>query len=127
LNEQTREIRIAPQPEARRSQWYLLTGLVLGIAIGLIFTWVISPVVYHDTTPATLTPAYKEIYRTTIAQVYGVTGNLERATSRLNLLEDEDPVYALGAQAQRALADGREHEARALALLASALQTELAP
>jgi len=38
------------------------------------------------------------------------------------LLEDPDPVDALGAQAQRALATGNDPDARALALLASVLQ-----
>jgi len=124
LNEQTQEFRIVPQPETKRHHWYLLTGLILGISIGLIFTWLLCPVVYQDTSPASLVPGYKEIYRSTIAQVYAATGNLERASSRLVLLEDEDVVFALGAQAQQALAEGLEKEARALALLASAIQSD---
>jgi len=55
--------------------------------------------------------------------VYVVTGDLDRAISRLNLLENDDIVFALGAQAQRALADGHEKEAQALAVLASAIQS----
>jgi hypothetical protein len=70
-----------------------------------------------------LSDTYKDTYRRTIAQVYAATGNLERARRRLNLLEDENPVYVLGAQAQRALGEGKAEEARALALLASDLQS----
>ena len=123
MNDQTREIRLNPQPDKKRSHWYLLTGLVLGVAVGLIYAWLINPVVYQDTTPRTLSESYKEIYRRIIAEVFAATGDLERATSRLSLLEDENEVFALGAQAQRALSEGREEEAHALALLASAIQS----
>lgn len=123
MNDQTQEIRVKPQSNPKKGHWYLLSGLVLGIAAGLIFTWLLFPVVYEDTSPGTLADDYKEIYRRTIAEVYLVTGDLDRAISRLNLLENDDIVFALGAQAQRALADGRENEARALAGLASAIQS----
>lgn len=72
--------------------------------------------------PAALGEVDKDFYRVTIAQVFWVTGDLERASLRLVLLEDPDPVDALGAQAQRALATGNDPDARALALLASVLQ-----
>ena len=123
INDQTQEIKIKAQRETNRGHWYLLSGLVLGIAAGLIFTWLLFPVVYEDTSPGTLAEDYKEIYRRTIAEVYLVTGDLDRAISRLNLLENDDVVFALGSQAQRALADGREKEAQALAGLASAIQS----
>lgn len=126
-DDQTREIRISSRSRAKKGHWYLLTGLLIGFAVGLIFAWLISPIVYQDTTPGTMAEGYKEIYRRTIAEVYVATGNLERATSRLKLLEDEDSVFALGAQAQRAMSDGRENEARALALLASAIQSGQTP
>ena len=127
LNDQTRELTIPPPPETRQGHWYLLTGLVLGVIIGLIFSWLIWPVVYEHTAPKNLSEPYKEIYRGTIARVYAVTGDLERAISRLDLLEDEDIVHSLGAQAQQTLADGRTEEARSLALLASAIQGALLP
>jgi hypothetical protein len=100
----------------------LLTGAVLGLILGLVYAWLINPVVYESSTPGTLGEADKDFYRVMIAQVYDATGDLGRASLRLALLEDPDPVYTLGAQAQRALAAGREGEAHALALLASALQ-----
>jgi hypothetical protein len=67
---------------------------------------------------------YKDLYRATIAQAYAATGDLARAESRLALLQDEDPVFALGTQAQQMLAVGEAYDARALALLAAALQAE---
>jgi hypothetical protein len=118
----TRETRITPPEPTKRSSWYLLTGIILGLIMGLVYAWLINPVVYESSTPGTLSEADKDFYRVMIAQVYDVTGDIARASLRLALLEDPDPVYALGAQAQRALAAGREAEAHALALLASSLQ-----
>lgn len=122
INDQTQEIKVKTLRETKRGHWYLLSGLVLGIAAGLIFTWLLFPVVYEDTSPGTLAEGYKEIYRRTIAEVYLITGDLDRAISRLNVLENDDIVFALGSQAQRALADGRDTEAQALAVLASEIQ-----
>lgn len=118
----TQEVRTSPPPRQKRSPLYLLTGLILGLILGLVYAWVVNPVVYENTAPASLGDADKDFYRSTIAQVYAVTGDLERAYLRLILLEDPDPVYALGVQAQRALAEGQDAEARTLALLASTLQ-----
>jgi hypothetical protein len=131
----TQEIKItstsapapAPAPAPKRSSWYLLTGVILGLILGLVYAWLINPVVYESSTPETLGDADKDFYRGIIAQVYAATGDLERASLRLGLLADPDPAYALGAQAQRALAQGQEAEARALALLAARLQSPPMP
>jgi len=124
LPEETRKLRIEPEPGERRSAWYLLTGLILGMFLGLIYSWVINPVIYTYTVPANLDDQDKSTYRSLIAQVYAATNNYERAASRLALLEDEDSVYILGAQAQRALAKGDAKEAHALAYLASSLMSQ---
>jgi hypothetical protein len=129
-NQSTRKLRVqsdpsepnAHVPEPKQGSWYLLTGLVLGLAFGLVYAWLVNPAIYQHVTPASLAPTFKDSYRSLIAQTYAATGNLERATHRLALLEDPNPVFALGAQAQQALADGQAEEAHALALLASALQ-----
>ena len=131
--EATRKLRVAPlterpattseqKPEEKRGSWYLLTGLILGLLCGLVYAWLVDPAIYENTDPASLAPSFKDNYRSLIAQTYEETGNLNRAVSRLALLEDPDPVYALGAQAQQALAEGQPEEAHALALLAAALQ-----
>jgi hypothetical protein len=119
----TQEISLHPQPAPKGSPLYLLTGLILGVILGLAYAWVINPVIYERTLPSSLGDADKDVYRGMIAQVYEATGDFQRASLRLALLEDPDPVYALGAQAQRALAKGDESEAHALALLASAFQS----
>ncbi len=102
--------------------WYLLTGLVIGLALGLVIAWVVAPVQYMDTAPATLRADFKDLYRLLIAKAYLYDGSLTRAQARLALLGDPNPMRTLAAQAQHALAQGRpELEVRALGSLASAL------
>lgn len=100
-----------------------LLALLAGLGLGLLVAWVIAPVEYLDAAPALLRADYKDQYRLMVASAYAANGNLERARSRLALLEDPDSVQALTAQAQRALAAGQPWESvRLLAMLASDLQ-----
>ncbi len=98
-----------------RGPWYLLTGLILGFVVGLMYTWVFSPTEYVDTHPDALRPDYKDAYRAAIASAYSVTGDMTRAKARLALLNDEEPATILAAQSQRYLAEGYSYDA-ALAL-----------
>jgi len=105
-----------------RGPWYLLTGLALGVALGLLYAWVIQPVEYTNTAPASLRADFKDQYRALIAAAYLANGDLVRARARLQLLQDDDLYRALAEQAQRTLAGGGDlQEARALGLLAVAL------
>ncbi len=101
--EETRQIRVSdprpsqvvinkpePKPEPKSFPWYLITGLVLGFLLGLLYAWWVNPVVYSNTEPATLRADFKDNYRLTIAQAYAASGDLDRAESRLALLQDED-------------------------------------
>lgn len=87
-----------------RGHWYLLTGLLIGLVLGIGYAWILSPLEYVDTPPNSLRADFKDEYRYLIAASYRVTGNLDRARARLALLGDPDPVAALGEQAQRMLA-----------------------
>jgi len=112
-------------PSPSQSSWYLLTGLILGLGLGLVYAWVISPVKFVDTAPASLRADFKDQYRNLIATAYQDTGDLDRAESRLALLDDLDPVAALSAQAQRLLLAGDpSNSASSLALLARAIQQD---
>lgn len=114
--------------ENDRGSWYLLTGLVLGVIIGLVYAWYLRPVQYVDTTPSGLSPSYKDNQRALVASAYMATSNLERARARLKLLEDPDPYTVISEQARRALVDGSSpNEARALGMLSVALGQENGP
>jgi hypothetical protein len=112
----------------RRGSWYLLTGLVLGVAMGLFYSWVISPVKYVDAPPYALRADYREEYRALVAAAFMYSNDLLRAQDRLKELKDDNPAQSIAMQAQRALADGRpEAEIRALSLLATALAKNTIP
>ena len=105
-----------------RGPWYLITGLFIGAIIGLLYAWIVQPVQYVDTSPASLRSDFKDSYRVMIASAYVGNGDLVRAEARLELLEDDDLFRTVSEQAQRTLAeDGSTDDARALGLLAVAL------
>jgi len=113
--------------EEKRGPWYLLTGLLIGILLGVGYTRFFQPVEYVETSPASLRQDFKDLYRAMIATAYLANGDLVRARARLELLQDADSVRTLTEQAQRKLAEegdsesGISEEARALGLLAVAL------
>ena len=108
--------------QGSRGNWYLLTGLLIGLGLGLAYAWLVSPVDYTDTEPASLAAPYKEAYRVVIALAYQSEGDIGRARERLRLIDSGDPVRALAAQAQRMIAaNAPASEARALSVLASDL------
>jgi hypothetical protein len=106
-----------------RGPWYLFTGFVLGIAIGLLYSWLLSPVEYSDAAPSLLRDEYKDHYRALVALAYLYNQDLDRAQARLDLLEDSNATQKLAEQAQRYLASGQDqHAAQALGLLAVDLE-----
>ncbi len=111
--------------DERRSPLFLLTGLVVGFILGLVYAWIFTPVESFETHPASLQDGYKDIYREMIAVAYMANGDLGRAKARLELLEDEDPARRLTVQAQQTLGkDGSEGIAQALGILAAHLADE---
>jgi hypothetical protein len=114
--------------DQNRGNWYLLTGLILGLVIGIVYAWVISPISQVDTHPNLLRDDYKDIYRSLISRAYRANINLPRAEARLELIGDQEPALALAAQAQRYLAESEDNEmALILANLSSVLQSANEP
>lgn len=106
----------------QRGNFYLLTGVALGLALGLLIAWVISPVKYIDTEPSTLAEPQKDIYRQVIAMAYQASGDLGRARQRIKKVDPNNSYQVLAAQAQRLLAENNDPTgARALAQLAADL------
>jgi hypothetical protein len=105
-----------------RGPWYLITGILFGLFIGVAISLWILPVKYSQTEPYTLRSQDKTVYRSLIADAYLVEADNNRALLRLALLRDADPAGALISQAQSIVAsNGDELTARALALLAAAV------
>jgi hypothetical protein len=107
----------------KRFPWDILLALVVGIGVGLVYAWMISPLRVTNADPGTLRDDFKNQYRSAIAAAYAASGNLPRALARLQLLKDPDPVEALNAQAQQILARGESARvADQVAALAVALE-----
>lgn len=106
----------------RRGSMYLITGIVLGVAFGLVYSWIISPVEYVNAAPDSLREDFKGQYIALVAAAYLSNGDLERAKARLNELGNAEFAQLVAIEAQRALAEGRPNsETSALGLLAAAL------
>jgi hypothetical protein len=69
----------------------LLLGLILGIAAGLLYGWVIRPVEYFDTSPDALRIDYQTDYVLMVAESFSSDQNLELARVRLASLGPETP------------------------------------
>ena len=106
----------------RRLPWDILLALLVGLGLGLVYSWVLSPLGVSDAEPTTLRADFKDQYRSVIAAAYAATGNLPRARARLALLGDTNSVEALNGQAQRMQANNQSFErADQVAALALAL------
>lgn len=100
----------------------LIVGLALGVALGLLYTWVIEPVELVNTYPALLRTDYRQGWVRLVALSYIADGNLDRARARLEGLEQEDVAGAIGALIEEYAAAGRPADTlRSLTGLAEAL------
>ena len=110
--------------ENRRPPIYLITGLIIGLVLGVVYVWVLTPVETIETQPEDLRADFKDAYRELIARAYLANNDLDRTKARLALLGDADPARALSVQAQLTLGqENGDQAARALGLLAAALQS----
>jgi len=106
----------------------LMAGLLLGLAAGLLYGWVVQPVRLTDTAPSALRSDFQDEYVGLIAAAYAATGDLPRARARLELLPEAGDPDHVAALAQSWLAAGRpEREILALAGLASDLKGRPSP
>jgi len=100
----------------------LAVALAAGVGLGLVYSWVISPVQIVDTAPDALHADAQADYVQLVARAYGVDNDLGRARTRLALLGIGEPAEAVTALAQRLAAEGMpQAQVQAVARLAAAL------
>ena len=106
-----------------RLSWLLvLVTLVVGLGAGLYVGWVVSPVEYTDTDPASLAQIYKDDYVLIIATRYAGDGNLETARAGLQTLGFAEAGADVVDVAQRFIATRQpESDIRRLVALAAGL------
>lgn len=74
------------------SRWgQFLVVLVVGLVLGVIYGWVISPVEYVDTSPDTLRDDFRTDFVLMVAEVYQSERDVELAVQRLALLGEAHP------------------------------------
>jgi hypothetical protein len=70
----------------------LLVIVLLGLVLGILYGWLIQPVHYVDTAPASLRADYRTDYVLMVAQAYAAEQNLQTAQVRLASLGPEPAV-----------------------------------
>lgn len=78
-----------------RGPLYLVTGLILGILLGVFYGWVISPVNYFDITPKSLHTDYKKEYFLLTGLAYKADDDAGRAYARMREMMDPVDINAL--------------------------------
>ena len=74
-------------------RWFItLIALALGIALGLVYGWVIAPVQYTDVTPDALRIDYRTDYVLMVAEAYRAEQNPALAAQRLAVLGSKPPA-----------------------------------
>jgi hypothetical protein len=66
-------------------------SILIGIALGLVYGWVINPVEFVDTTPDTLRADYRVDYVLMVAEAYQADGDPSVAARRLAVLSSQAP------------------------------------
>lgn len=110
-----REPRISPAS-------LILLGLILGLVVGLSYTWLLEPVSYSSASPARLSEEFKEEYIFLISESYAIDNNWERTHQRLEALDDPDIAGTVSTQLENYLRSGKPAQImRNLAVLAERL------
>ncbi|MCA2000741.1 MAG: hypothetical protein LDL51_02625 [Chloroflexi bacterium] len=107
------------------SNWLkFLAALAVGVAAGLVYGWLISPVEYTDAPPSILRADYRADYALMTAEAYQKERDADAAARRLALLGSEPPAQIAAAALQYATANGfTQSEILALQGLLNAMQT----
>ncbi len=99
-----------------------LAGLLVGLGLSLVYTWMLDPPPLTMTTPAALNPHDREVYTVLVAAAYAADRNLDQAEKRLAKLEDPDIENTIVHLAERHISEGQDvRDVRALARLANGL------
>jgi hypothetical protein len=99
----------------------VLIALIVGVAIGLAYAWLIDPVTYSESSPAQVMTSYREAWLIMSAEAYAQDGDWERTQARVNALRDANLPQTLTELFERYQASGPNSTARALARLADRL------
>ncbi|MEK6752788.1 MAG: hypothetical protein AABZ00_11045 [Chloroflexota bacterium] len=96
----------------------------IGIALGLVYGWVIDPIEYTDVPPNILREDYRADYVLMVAEAYQSDADAEIAVRRLAILGSESPALITASTLEYANSNGfTQNEITALQNLLTAMQT----
>jgi len=81
-------------------------AIAIGLAAGLVYGWVVSPVQYTNTSPDTLRVDYRTDYILMTAEVFSADHDVDAAARRLAKLGSTQPVQIATLGLQYALQNG---------------------
>ena len=81
----------------RRSPFYLITGLLIGLALGFFYGWVINPARYIDISPQSLHEDQKKQYLLLVAESYQASEDIGRSYARIKQMVDPVDIDSLRA------------------------------
>lgn len=96
-------------------------SLAVGIAIGLVITWVLWPVQFTGAEPADLRQSYKDDYIRMISSAYQMDGDLTAARQRLSQLGLGNPTQTINRLITRQTTSTNTAELDALTSLSQSL------
>ena len=88
----------------------LIAGLVVGLAAGLVYTWLVNPVQVINTYPALLRTDYRQDWMRLAALSYAADRDLAHARSRLEGLDQREVTRAVSAMIEAYATAGRPAE-----------------
>ncbi|MBG0788107.1 MAG: hypothetical protein H0S79_23725 [Anaerolineaceae bacterium] len=94
--------------------------IVLGIAAGVAYGWLINPVRYADTGPSTLGMNFKTDYALMTAEIYNVEGDPVMAMARLTTLGEDSTLQIM--DEALAFAEEQQYSANDLQLMSDLRQ-----
>ena len=83
-----------------------LIAIIVGLVLGLLYGWIVSPVEYVDTTPETLRDDYRTDYVLMTAEVYRDHLDLDLAARQLAILGSQPPAQTAAHALDYALSAG---------------------
>ncbi len=102
----------------------LAIAAIFGIALGLIYGWLIDPIEYVDVPPNILREDYRVDYVLMVAESYQKELDPDTAARRLAVLGGESPAFITGTALEYAKQNAfTENEMKALEDLLTAMQT----
>ncbi|MBN1262248.1 MAG: hypothetical protein JXB35_16335 [Anaerolineae bacterium] len=91
-----------------KRRWFLLVGLILGVAAGLLYAWQLNPVEYYDTYPPLMRSDFRMDWIRMVALAHAGGMDLERAQVLLHDLSGNEIETVLADALDEAVAEGRD-------------------